>query len=45
MGAGFQFTSRLHGLTESEFTHILGTIPLVPALVKAAALEAFRAAQ
>jgi hypothetical protein len=29
------------GLTKSEFTHILGTFPLVGPGVKAAALEAF----
>ena len=34
----------LHALTESEFTHIRGTFPLVPAPVKAAALAAFRVA-
>ena len=33
----------LYGLTESEFTHILGTFPLVDPGVRAAALEAFRA--
>ncbi len=34
--------AHLYGLTEPEFTHILGTFPLVDESVKAAALEAFR---
>jgi hypothetical protein len=34
--------AHLYGLTESEFTHILTTFPLVAADVKHAALEAFR---
>jgi hypothetical protein len=34
--------AHLYGLTESEFTHILGTFPLVAEPVKAAALKAFR---
>jgi hypothetical protein len=34
--------AHLCGLTESEFTHILGTFPLVEPGVTAAALEAFR---
>ncbi|THF70152.1 ATP-binding protein [Deinococcus sp. Arct2-2] len=33
--------AHLYGLSESEFTHILGTFPLVSAEVKAAALAAF----
>jgi hypothetical protein len=32
-----------HDLAETEFTHILGTFPLVIHSVKAAALDAFRA--
>ena len=31
-------------LPDPEFTHLLGTFPLVPASVNAAALAAFRAA-
>jgi len=34
--------ARLYGLTEAEFSHILGTFPLVADSVKAAALEEFR---
>ena len=34
--------AHLYGLTEAEFTHILGTFPLVAQPVKAAALAAFR---
>ena len=36
--------ARLYALTEEEFTHILATFPLVDAAVRAATLEAFRAA-
>ncbi len=36
--------ANLYGLTESEFTHILSTFPLVPQGVKDAALAGFRAA-
>jgi hypothetical protein len=36
--------THLYALTAPEFTHILSTVPLVPAPVKAAALAAFRAA-
>ena len=32
----------LYGLTEDEFTHILGTFPLVPQPVKVAAHDAYR---
>ena len=35
--------AHLYGLTEAEFTHILGTFPIVQDEVKAAALAAFRA--
>ncbi len=35
--------AHLYGLTEPEFTHILGNFPLVPVETKAAALAAFRA--
>jgi hypothetical protein len=42
--AGFRrLVACLCGLIESEFTHILGTFPLVDPGVRAAALEAFRA--
>ena len=34
--------AHLYGLTEAEFTHILGTFPLVPEPVKVAAQNAFR---
>jgi hypothetical protein len=34
--------ARLYGLTAGEFEHVLGTFPLVPALERRAALEAFR---
>ena len=34
--------AHLYALTEPEFTHILGTFPLVSGSVKTAALEAFR---
>ena len=34
--------AHLYGLSESEFTHILGTFPLVAQSVKDAALQAFR---
>ena len=34
--------AHLDALTEPEFTHILGTFPLVPEPVKVAALAAFR---
>jgi hypothetical protein len=34
--------AHLYGLTEEEFTHVLGAFPLVTQQVKAAALEAFR---
>jgi hypothetical protein len=33
--------AHLYGLTEAEFTHILGTFPLVAESVKAAALQAY----
>jgi hypothetical protein len=33
--------AHLYGLTEAEFTHILGTFPLVSEAVKAAALQAY----
>ena len=32
----------LYGLSEAEFTHILGTFPLVPQPVKVAAHNAYR---
>jgi hypothetical protein len=35
--------AHLYGLTEDEFTHILGTFPLVKQEVRDAALEAYRA--
>jgi hypothetical protein len=35
--------AHLYGLNEEEFTHILGTFPLVAERAKTAALEAFRA--
>jgi hypothetical protein len=35
--------THLYGLTEDDFRHLLGTFPLVPQLVKDAALEAYRA--
>jgi hypothetical protein len=35
-------TAHLYGLTEEEFTHILGTFPLVPDPVKVAAHNAYR---
>jgi len=35
--------AHLYGLTEADFTHILGTFPIVQDEVKAAALAAFRA--
>ncbi len=34
--------AHLYGLTEADFTHILGTFPLVPEPVKVAALNAYR---
>jgi hypothetical protein len=34
--------ARLYGLTEAEFTHILGTFPLVSEPVKVAAQNAYR---
>lgn len=34
--------AHLYALTEPEFTHILGTFPLVAEETKSAALEAFR---
>ncbi|WP_199246275.1 hypothetical protein [[Phormidium] sp. ETS-05] len=34
--------AHLYGLTESEFSHILGTFPIVDEAVKAAALAEFR---
>jgi hypothetical protein len=34
--------AHLYGLTESEFTHILATFPLVPDPVKVAAQNAYR---
>ena len=34
--------AHLYGLTEAEFTHILGTFPLVSEAVKAATLQAYR---
>lgn len=34
--------AHLYGLTEDDFTHILGTFPLVGEAVKAAALQAYR---
>lgn len=42
VGTGIGFDC-LYGLTESEFTHIPGTFPLVAVPVKAAALAAFLA--
>jgi hypothetical protein len=33
--------ARLYGLSQEEFAHVLGTFPLVPAEVRAAALDAF----
>jgi hypothetical protein len=35
-------TARLYGLQEDEFSHLLGTFPLVPAADRDAALRAFR---
>jgi hypothetical protein len=35
--------THLYNLTETEFTHILSTFPIVPEPVKQAALEAYRA--
>ncbi len=37
--------AHLYGLSEAEFTHILGTFPLVPEPVKVAALNAWRDVQ
>jgi len=34
--------AHLYGLTEAEFTHILGTFPLVAEPVKVAAQNAYR---
>ena len=34
--------AHLYGLSEAEFTHILGTFPLVPEPTKLAALNAWR---
>ena len=34
--------AHLYGLTEHEFSHIVGTFPLVKEAVKTAALEAYR---
>ena len=34
--------AHLYGLSETEFTHILGTFPLVPEPTKLAALNAWR---
>lgn len=41
MQDGNGMVAHLYGLTEVEFTHILGTFPLVAESVKAAALQAY----